>query len=170
MAVLKVLTYPSPILKQISQPVAEVDDHIRQIFDDMLETMIHDEGCGLAAVQVGILKRMLICDFSETSKPEPIFMVNPEVLSTSKETDCRTEYCLSLPSAGVEVERPTEITIKFLDYHGKEQVMELVDFHARMFCHEFDHLNGIITLDHTTPLKRDIAARKILKYKKAQKL
>ncbi len=167
MAKLKVYEYPHPVLKQKAEKVAVVDDELRRLFDDMLETMYAENGCGLAAPQVGILKRMVVIDIArEGEKPAPIFMANPEIVWASDEYEVCEEGCLSVPEMRAEVERPARVKIRYLDYDGQECELAAEDFLAVAAQHELDHLDGILYIDHLSRLKRQMLLKK---YKKSQK-
>lgn len=167
MAVLKLYTYPDKILATKCEPVEVVDDDIRNTLDDMLETMYADKGVGLAAPQVGLNKRMLVIDDKVTEDgipgPHPIYMVNPVIFEKSAETIIFNEGCLSVPGQCADVERHQRIKVKFLDYNGKEQIMEAEDYLAVIIQHETDHLDGILYIDHLSRLKRNIIIKKLLK-------
>ena len=168
MAIRPIITAPNPWLKQVSKPVEEVDDEIRALMDDMLETMYAAPGIGLAAIQVGVAKRIIVMDLSkDKTKPEPMFFVNPELLLASDETEMNEEGCLSLPDFYEEVERPSHARVKYLDYDGKEQILEADGLVATCLQHEMDHLEGILFVDHLSRLKRSIILKKLAK---AQKL
>lgn len=172
MAILPVLTAPDPMLKQKSIPVQEVDDSIRKLMDDMLETMYADNGVGLAAVQVGTLKRVITIDLQDdddTERPKgfyPLFLANPEFLEKKGEMIAATEACLSLPEQRVEVARVNEVKITYLDYKNQRQELETSGWLARALQHEMDHLDGRLTIDYLTLIKKDIAIRKLTKLKK----
>jgi len=170
MAVLPLVIAPDPLLKCVSHPVEKVDDQIRQELDDMLETMYASGGIGLAAVQVGWLKRMLVVDVEQREEDghrNPIFLINPEIVSNSEEPFKYKEGCLSFPDQYADVERPKEITVKYLDRNGKAQELQASGLLATCIQHEIDHLNGVVFVDHLSRLKRDTIMRKM---EKAQKL
>lgn len=177
MTVLPLVVAPDPRLEIKSKPVEKVDDELRRFMDDMLETMYASNGIGLAAVQVGVHKRILVMDVargsdryegSETGKSEPLFLVNPEIIYESEEHNVYEEGCLSFPGQYAEVERPKKVKVKYLDYHGKEQVMDADELLATCVQHEIDHLNGVVFVDHISKLKRDMIIRKLIKQKKNQ--
>jgi peptide deformylase len=175
MAILPLVIAPDPRLKIISEPVEKVDDELRKLMDDMVETMYFEKGIGLAAVQVGVHKRVLVMDVGKGSERYPdtqgeseiMHLVNPEILEASKEENVYKEGCLSFPDQFVDVTRPKTAKIKFLDYFGKEQIIEADELLATCVQHEIDHLNGITLVDHASPLKRDMILRKLTKMKKA---
>jgi peptide deformylase len=168
MAILEILTAPDPRLRQVSAPVTVVDDGIRALMDDMLETMYEAEGIGLAAVQVNVPKRVIVMDLAgEEDEPAPCYFVSPEILDPSEETSLYQEGCLSVPEFFEEVERPVRCRVRYLDYHGAEQMLEAEGLLAICIQHEMDHLNGVLFIDHISRLKRDRIIRKL---KKEQRL
>ena len=167
MAILPILTAPDPRLKTVSEPVAEVDDEIRKLMDDMLETMYDAPGIGLAAIQVGVPKRVIVMDLArEDEEPRPLFFANPEITWLGGDTAPYEEGCLSVPDFYEEVERPAEAHFQFLDYHGKPQVLKADGLVATCLQHEMDHLDGILFIDHLSRLKRSVILRKLTKAKK----
>ena len=158
---------PDPILRKKSESLEKVDDELRTLLDDMLETMYAAPGIGLAAVQVGILKRLIVIDISkEKEKKNPIFLINPEIISLSKNTSIYEEGCLSLPGHFAEIERPTECQIKYIDYNGKRKELKANGLLATCIQHEIDHLNGILFIDYLSKLKKDMIIKKLVKHKK----
>ncbi len=169
MAKLDIITLPDPRLKLVSEPVAVVDDEIRRMLDDMLETMYDAPGIGLAAIQVGIAKRMLTIDLSrEGEERAPIFVINPEIVWTSEETNTYQEGCLSVPEHYDDVERPARVKVKFLDRDGKPQEIEADGLLATCLQHEIDHLNGVVFIDHLSRLKRERVTKKFSKVAKVR--
>lgn len=169
MAKLKVYEYPHPILKQKAKKVECVDNEMRKFLDDMLETMYASNGCGLAAPQVGVSKRVVVIDIAhEGEEPNPLYMVNPEIVWKSDEIQVCEEGCLSLPSLRAEVERSAAVKIKYLDYNGKECELQTEDFWAIAVQHELDHLDGILYIDHVSRLKRQMLVKKLEKIRKEQ--
>jgi peptide deformylase len=173
MAILKILTAPDPRLKRISEPVIKVDNEIQKLFHDMVETLYNaDNGVGLAAPQVGVLKRVIILDnskYDNVTRPKgfwPLFMANPEIIEASDSRPSEEEACFSVPTFGIEIPRADKIKVQYLDINNNTQILEAEDFFARLIQHEMDHLNGVLTLDYLTPIKRDIAVRKLTKIKK----
>jgi peptide deformylase len=167
MAKLKLYEYPHPILKQKTSKVEVVDDEIRTLLDDMLETMYASNGCGLAAPQIGLSKRIAVIDIAhEGEEPAPLYMVNPEIIWRSDEKEVYEEGCLSVPGQRAEVERPASVKIKYLDYHGNEQELLAKDFLAVAAQHELDHLDGILYIDKMSRLKRQMLLKKLEKYRK----
>ncbi|MGB1546923.1 MAG: peptide deformylase [Alphaproteobacteria bacterium] len=169
MAILPILTAPDPRLKLKSKPVEKVDDEIRCLMDDMLETMYAAPGVGLAAPQVGVTKRVLVVDVAkEGETPNPMKLANPEVLWTSEEEAVYEEGCLSLPEQFAEVTRPAKARIRYLDYENEIREIELEGLLATCIQHEIDHLEGILFVDHLSMLKRNIILRKLSKLKRMQ--
>ncbi len=164
MAIRDILTVPNPILKQRSAPVAAVDDALRALMDDMLATMYAAPGIGLAAIQVGVPKRVIVMDLAgKDEPPRPRYFVNPEIVWASTETKPWEEGCLSVPEIYDEVNRAARVTLKYLDYHGAEVVEEADGLFAVCIQHEMDHLEGVLFIDHLSRLKRDTAVRKVRK-------
>jgi peptide deformylase len=169
MSVRRILTVDSDLktLKQKSAPVAGVDDELRALMDDMLETMYAAPGIGLAAIQVGVPKRVIVMDISRgDDEREPRYFVNPEILWRSEELAPYEEGCLSVPEIYDEVERPARVRLRYLNYDGKPVEEEAEGLFAVCIQHEIDHLEGVLFLDHLSRLKRD---RAISKVKKAAK-
>ena len=163
----KIVIEPDPILRKKSESLEKVDDEIRELLDDMLETMYAAPGIGLAAVQVGILKRIIVIDISkDKEKKDPLFLINPEIISRSKKTSVYEEGCLSLPGHFAEIERPAECQIKFVDYNGKEKELIANGLLATGIQHEVDHLNGVLFIDYLSKLKKDMIVKKLIKHKK----
>ncbi len=169
MSKLEIITVPNPVLKTKAEPVACVDDTIRKQMDDMLETMYAAPGIGLAANQVGLLNRVLVMDMSgrkEDAEPDPIYMANPEIVWESEEFSVMEEGCLSVPEQYAEVERPSIVRVKYLDYDGKEAELEADELLSHCVQHEIDHLDGIVFVDYLSSLKRGMMIRKVEKLKK----
>ena len=158
---------PDPILRKKSDILEKVDDELRILLDDMLETMYSAPGIGLAAVQIGILKRLIVIDISkDKEKKNPIFLINPEIISKSKNTSIYEEGRLSLPGHFAEIERPEECQIKYIDYDGKKKEMRANGLLSTCIQHEIDHLNGILFIDYLSKLKKDMIVKKLVKQKK----
>jgi peptide deformylase len=167
MALRDILILPDKRLRLVSEPVKKFDRDIRQLIDDMFETMYEAPGIGLAAIQVGVPRRVITMDLSKDEDPqEPRVFINPELLWASDETATYEEGCLSIPEYYEEVTRPAQVRVKYLDLEGKEQVLEANGLLATCLQHEIDHLNGVLFIDHISKLKRD---RVIKKYAKAAK-
>ena len=163
----KIVIEPDPILREKSNTLETVDDELRKLLDDMLETMYAAPGIGLAAVQVGVLKRLIVIDISkDKEKKNPLFLINPEIISKSKHTSIQEEGCLSLPGHYAEIERPAECRIKFVDYNGKEKELKASGLLATCIQHEVDHLDGILFIDYLSKLKKDMIVKKLIKHKK----
>lgn len=151
-------------MKTVSKPVERVDDDLRRLMDDMLETMYDAPGIGLAAIQVGHPLRVLVIDLAgEDEEPRPMYFVNPEIYWTSEEMANYTEGCLSVPEQYAEITRPAECKVRYLDYNGEEQDLHCTGLLATCLQHEMDHLNGILFVDHLSKLKRDMIVRKVKK-------
>jgi peptide deformylase len=169
MTKLEIITLPHPLLRQVSEPVVQVDNDLRKLMDDMLETMYAAPGVGLAAVQVGVPRRLLVLDVAnEEDKKNPICMVNPEILALGSETRIYEEGCLSIPEVRLEVERPTTATVRYIDPEGKRNELTADGLLATVVQHEIDHLNGKLIIDYLTRLKRDIIVRRFKKQAKAE--
>jgi peptide deformylase len=167
MTIRDIVLLPDPVLRTECDPVAEVDDEAQALMDDMLETMYDAPGIGLAAIQIGVPKRIVVIDVSkEEDEKRPICLVNPEIVWQSEETSVYEEGCLSIPDYYDEVERPAACKVRFLDRDGQQQEMDCGGLLATCVQHEIDHLNGILFIDHISKLKRD---RVIKKFTKAAK-
>ncbi len=168
MALREILVVPDPVLKQVSQPVEKVDDDLRALMDDMLETMYAAPGIGLAAIQVGVPKRVIVMDLAGPDEEKaPRFFVNPEILWASDETLPYEEGCLSIPDIFDEVERPGQVKLKYLNYQGEEVIEDAEGLFAVCIQHEMDHLEGVLFIDHLSRLKRDRAVAKVKKQARA---
>ena len=164
-----ILVAPDPLLKAVAKDIAKVDDEIRTLIDDMLETMYEAEGIGLAAVQIGVAQRVVVMDLDQKDgKRNPRVFVNPKIVWTSEELVSFEEGCLSVPEIWEEVERPAHIRAEYLDRDGKKQTLEADGLLATCLQHEMDHLKGILFIDHLSRLKRSIALRKLAKAKKKE--
>ncbi len=166
MAIRDIVTLPDPILRKRSAPIETVDDEVRAFLDDMLQTMYHAPGIGLAAVQVGVLKRIVTidtCRDEETEEHNPIFLINPEIVDRSDERSLYEEGCLSIPEYFAEIERPNTVRVRYVDYDGKQQEMSADGLLATVIQHEVDHLDGTLFIDHLSKLKRDLVVRKFTK-------
>lgn len=155
---------PDPILRQVSKPVERVDDDLRRLADDMLETMYDAPGIGLAAIQIGLPLQMLVIDLAKDDQPkEPQIIINPQIVAHGDEPSVYEEGCLSIPEYYAEVERPATVIVTCLDRDGKEQTIEAEGLMATCLQHEIDHLNGVLFIDHISKLKRDMVMRKFKK-------
>lgn len=168
MAILPLVIAPDKRLETRSEPVKEVNDDLRKFMDDMVETMRAEEGIGLAAVQVGVLKRILVMEIPDEEKQEDIlyYLVNPEIIESSEEKNTYDEGCLSFPSQRAKVIRPKRVTVKSLDYNGKEQILKCDDLLSTCVQHEIDHLNGVVFIDHVSKMKHDMIMNKMRKIRK----
>jgi len=185
MKILPLIIAPNPLLKQISAPVEKIDSTLQQFMKDMVSTMYYENGVGLAAVQVGVLKRILVIDIDYTidehdhhhhdhgncggihvQNTNARYFINPEIVEFSKESSSYNEGCLSFPDARSEVIRPKKVKVKYLDFHGNEKLEEMDGILATCIQHELDHLNGITFVDHISKLKRDMILSKMSKLKR----
>ncbi len=168
MALREILVVPDPVLKQISTRVEVVDDELRALMDDMLETMYAAPGIGLAAIQVGVAKQVIVMDLAAPdTPPEPRYFVNPEILWASDDTAPYEEGCLSIPDIYDEVERPARVKLKYLNYQGEEVIEDAEGLYAVCIQHEMDHLKGVLFIDYLSRLKRDRAVAKVKKQVRA---
>ncbi len=168
MAIREILVVPHPILKQVSQPVERVDDELRALMDDMLETMYDAPGIGLAAIQIGVPKRVIVMDLARPDEDkQPRYFVNPEILWASDETQPYEEGCLSVPEYYDEVERPARVKLRYLNYQGEQVEEDAEGLFAVCIQHEMDHLEGVLFIDHLSRLKREQAVKKVKKQAKA---
>ena len=163
MAVRPILTLPDPFLRQISKPVAEIGDAERALMDDMLESLYAANGIGLAAIQIGVAKRIIVIDLAREGKPEPLYFVNPQILWQSDELASYQEGCLSVPEFFDDIDRPARCHVGFLDYAGSQQKLECDGLLATCIQHEMDHLEGILFIDHLSRLKRQMVLKKLKK-------
>ena len=167
MAIREIITAPDPRLKQVSKPVEKVDDELRALMDDMLETMYAAPGIGLAAIQIGVPSRVIVMDLArEGEDPQPRYFVNPEILTTSEEMSVYEEGCLSVPDFYEDVERPAHCRIRYLDYQGEIREHDCDEMLATCLQHEMDHLEGILFIDHLSRTKREMMLKKLAKQKK----
>jgi peptide deformylase len=164
MALREILVVPHPVLKQVSEPVAKVDDDLRALMDDMLETMYDAPGIGLAAIQIGVPKRVIVMDIARPEEPkQPRYFINPEILWASEETLPYEEGCLSVPEIYDEVERPARVKLRYLNYQGEQIEEDAEGLFAVCIQHEMDHLDGVLFIDHLSRLKREQAVKKVKK-------
>ena len=169
MAVKPILKEPNKILRQTSKPIKEVTGEYQKIMDDMLDTMYAANGIGLAAIQIGVPKNVVVIDLNKDKKKIPMFFVNPKITSKSKSLTKYEEGCLSIPNLFAEIERPSECEIQYLDYFGKEKTLTANGLLATCIQHEVDHLKGILFIDYLSKLKKDIILKKLSKQKIDQK-
>jgi peptide deformylase len=166
-----ILIHPDPRLKKVCDPIAEVNDKVRALADDMFETMYKAPGIGLAAPQIGVNARMLVMDCSqreEGSTPQPMCLINPEVTWSSDEQAPYEEGCLSIPDIFADVTRPEAVKVRFLDQHGAEHEQEFDGLWAVCVQHEIDHLNGKLFIDYLSPMRRQMITSKMKKLKREQ--
>jgi peptide deformylase len=167
MALREILTVPHPVLKQVSKPVEQVDDALRALLDDMLETMYAAPGIGLAAIQVGEPVRAIVMDLSREGEDKaPRHFINPEILWKSDELFLYEEGCLSVPEIYDDVQRPARVRVRYLDYAGQTVEEEAEGLFAVCIQHEMDHLDGVLFIDHLSRLKRERAVAKVKKLKR----
>ncbi|MET0365126.1 MAG: peptide deformylase [Sphingobium sp.] len=175
MAILPILEAPDPRLRTISSPVEEIDDDLQRLIDDMFETMYDAPGIGLAAIQVGVPKRLLVIDLQEPASEEedapavkkPMVFINPRILEGSGEVSVYNEGCLSVPEQFAEVERPASVRASWMDREGRIHEETLEGLLATCLQHEMDHLEGVLFIDHLSRLKRDMVLKKLAKAKRA---
>jgi len=170
MAVLPILTLPDPVLRKKAKPVERIDAELRRLMDDMLATMYDAPGIGLAALQVGVLRRLIVMDPAKDEAPKsPLVMVNPEMLERSEEMRTHEEGCLSIPDFTAEIERPARTRVSYIDREGKKREAEFKGIWSTLVQHEIDHLNGVLFIDYLSRLKRDMVVRKFTKQKRTEK-
>ena len=168
MALRQILTEPNKILREKSIKVDRVDSDLQKLMDDMLETMYSAPGIGLAAIQVGVPKRVIVLDISaKDEQKKPIFFVNPEIVKKSETNSTYEEGCLSVPGQFAEIDRPDKCHIKYLDYYGVEKEIKAEGMLATCIQHEMDHLEGILFIDYLSKLKKTMIIKKLSKQKKA---
>jgi len=168
MAKLPIITLPDPMLRKLSKPVESVDEELRRLADDMLETMYAAPGVGLAAIQVGVPRRLVVLDVAdEDEKPQPLVLFNPEIVTLSSQTRVHDEGCLSIPDFRVEIERPASLTLRYVDRDGVPREMDADGLLATAIQHEINHLDGKLIIDFLSPLKRDMVVRKFKKQARA---
>lgn len=167
---LPLVYYPDQRLKTVCSSVTQVDEAVQQLIEDMIETMYAEEGCGLAAPQIGSLLRIFVGDdFKEEGKKNPFVMINPEIIWHDEAEHTRAEGCLSIPDAFVEMTRPQAVKVKYLNRDGQETEEMITEFKARIIQHENDHLNGVLMIDHLSQLKKNMIKAKVKKIIKMQK-
>ncbi len=167
MTLRKILTEPNEILREKSLRVEQVDDEIRNLMDDMLETMYAAPGIGLAAIQVGVAKRIIVLDIAPKDEPKkPMFFVNPKIISKSDNNSTYEEGCLSVPGQFAEIDRPDKCHISYIDYDGQQKEIKAEGMIATCIQHEMDHLEGILFIDYLSKLKKTMIVKKLSKQKK----
>ena len=166
MSVKKILTEPNILLRQVSDPVEKVGEEEKKLMDDMLETMYAAPGIGLAAIQIGIPKRIIVMDISrDENKKEPMYFVNPIIKNKNSEKSTYEEGCLSVPDQFAEIERPNTCEVEYLDYNGKKRTLKANGLLATCIQHEMDHLEGILFIDYLSKLKKSMILKKLSKNK-----
>jgi peptide deformylase len=164
MAIRPIISLPDPRLRLVSDPVTRVDESVRALLRDMLETMYDAPGIGLAAIQIGIAQRLVVIDLAKKEEePRPLYLVNPEIVWSSQERSSYEEGCLSIPEYYEEIERPAKVKARFVDQDGKRQEIEAEGVLATALQHEIDHLNGVLFIDYLSRLKRDRVIKKFIK-------
>ena len=167
MALRQILTEPNKILREKSLFVEKVDEDLQKLMDDMLETMYAAPGIGLAAIQVGIPKRIIVLDIAQKNGPrDPKFFINPEIIGKSENNSTYEEGCLSVPGQFAEIDRPDKCHIKYLDYHGQPKEIKAEGMLATCIQHEIDHLEGILFIDYLSKLKKSMIIKKLSKQKR----
>ncbi len=167
MALRPIITLPDPKLRLVSAPLERVDDDLRKLMDDMAATMHDAPGIGLAAIQIGEPIRLIVVDTAKPEDPKnPLYFVNPEIVWSSDERRVYEEGCLSIPEYYEDVERPTNVKVRFIDREGKPQEIEADGLLATVLQHEIDHLNGVLFIDYLSKLKRDRVIKKFTKIAK----
>ncbi len=168
MAIKEILTEPNKVLRQVSQPVERVTKEEQLLMDDMLETMYHANGIGLAAIQIGVPKRIIVMDISKKEdKKNPMYFVNPVIKNKNKDLSTYEEGCLSVPNQFAEVDRPATCEVEFLDYNGEKKILKASGLLATCIQHEMDHLEGILFIDYLSKLKKSMIIKKLSKQKKS---
>jgi peptide deformylase len=168
MAKLAIIKLPDPILRKVSAPVEHIDEQVRKLAGDMLDTMYAAPGVGLAAVQVGVPRRVIVLDTAkgDDEPPRPLVMINPQIVALGKDMREHEEGCLSIPDVRIDIERPSSVTVQFLDREGEPQELVAKGLLATAIQHEIDHLNGRLIIDFLSRLKRDIIVRRFKKLAK----
>jgi|TARA_B110000444_G_scaffold223412_1_gene226015 peptide deformylase len=168
MAIRKILTEPDQFLRKKSIEVDQVDNSIRSLMDDMIETMYAAPGIGLAAIQIGVPKRVIVIDLSrDGEKKQPMYFVNPKIVSNSDSDASYEEGCLSVPNQFAEINRPDKCDVHYLDYEGKKKNLKAEGLLATCIQHEMDHLEGILFIDYLSKLKKNMIIKKLSKQKKS---
>ena len=166
MSIKTIITEPNKLLRQVSQPVEKVGKEEQQLMDDMLDTMYDANGIGLAAIQIGIPKRIIVMDIcKEEGKKEPRYFINPIIKNKNPIKNTHEEGCLSVPDQFAEIDRPSECDVEYLDYNGKKQLLKAEGLLATCIQHEMDHLEGILFIDYLSKLKRSMIIKKLSKLK-----
>ena len=169
MTIKPLIILPDPLLREVSKPVERIDSDALKLADDMLETMYDAPGIGLAAIQIGVARRLLVIDVSKDGEEKaPLVVFNPVIVASSDARSSYEEGCLSIPDYYAEVERPAAITVDYIDRSGKQQHLQAEGLLATCLQHEIDHLNGVLFIDHISRLKRDMVIRKFTKAAKGK--
>ena len=164
MSIKKILTEPDKILRQVSKPVEEVGKYEQSLMDDMLDTMYAADGIGLAAIQIGIPKRIIVMDISwSKGEKKPMYFVNPVIKKKDKEKSIYEEGCLSVPNQFAEIERPKKCEVEYLNYEGEKKLLKTEGLLATCIQHEMDHLEGILFIDYLSKLKKNMIIKKLIK-------
>tara|TARA_Y100001936_G_scaffold239485_1_gene272664 strand:+ start:475 stop:999 length:525 start_codon:yes stop_codon:yes gene_type:complete len=167
MSIKNIITVPNEILKKTSEPIEKVSDNEKKLINDLFETMYNSKGIGLAAVQVGILKRILVIDISsKNEKKNPLSFINPIIKKVSDETSIYEEGCLSIPDTFIEIQRPKICEVEYIDINGKKKNLKCDGLLSTCLQHEINHLDGKLIIDNLSKLKRDLIIKKISKTKK----
>ena len=166
MTIKNILTEPNKLLRQISKKVDQVGKEEKKLMDDMLDTMYDAKGIGLAAIQIGIPKRIIVMDISKGEVKEPRYFVNPVIKNKDTLKSTYEEGCLSVPTQFAEIDRPSKCEVEYLDYNGKKQLLKANGLLATCIQHEMDHLEGIFFIDHLSNLKKNLIVKKLVKAKK----
>ena len=165
MTIRNIITEPDKILRKISSPVEKVGDTERKIMDDMIETMYSANGIGLAAIQIGIPKRIIVIDLKIENKKNPLFFVNPVIKNKDSLKSTYEEGCLSVPNQFAEIDRPKKCDVEYLDYNGEKKILKAEGLLATCIQHEMDHLEGILFIDYLSKLKKSMIIKKLSKSK-----
>ena len=164
----EILTEPNKILRQVSKPVQKVTKEEQSLMDDMLDTMYHANGIGLAAIQIGIPKRIIVMDIAKKDEEKnPMYFVNPVIKNKNKDLSTYEEGCLSVPNQFAEVDRPATCEVEYLNYHGEKKILKAEGLLATCIQHEMDHLEGILFIDYLSKLKKSMIIKKLSKQKKS---
>ena len=167
MSIKKILLEPDPLLRKKCKPVKRIDSDVQKLMNDMLETMYEAPGIGLAAIQIGVPKRVIVIDLGRNNeKKNPFYFVNPEIITNSDNNAAYEEGCLSVPGQFAEINRPDKCKIKYLDYNGNDQILDAEGLLATCIQHEMDHLEGILFIDYLSKLKKNMIVKKLSKQKK----
>jgi len=166
MAIKEILTEPNKLLRQISKPVKTVGKAEQKLMNDMLESMYYAKGIGLAAIQIGVPKRIIVMDISkEEGKKNPMYFVNPKIINRNNENNTYEEGCLSVPDQFAEIDRPSKCELEYLDYNGNKKFLKAEGLLATCIQHEIDHLQGILFIDYLSKLKKTMIIKKLSKQK-----